>query len=54
MPHDIIDNRARELAPEINNFLADSIRASLAVGYSSLSGSESRASFATQPCFDPS
>jgi len=27
MPHDIIDNRTRELAPEINNFLADSIHA---------------------------
>ena len=26
MPHDIIDNRTRELAPEINNFLADSVR----------------------------
>ena len=23
MPHDIIDNRTRQLAPEINNFLAD-------------------------------
>jgi hypothetical protein len=32
MPHDIIDNRTRELAPEINNFLADSIRAHFAVG----------------------
>lgn len=26
MSHDIIDNRTRELAPEINSFLADSIR----------------------------
>ena len=32
-PYDIIDNRTRELAPEINNFLADSIRAHFAVGY---------------------
>jgi len=24
--HDIIDNRTRELAPEINNLLADSVR----------------------------
>ena len=31
MPHDIIDNRTRELAPEINNFLADSIRVHFAV-----------------------
>jgi hypothetical protein len=38
MPHDIIDNRTRELAPEINNFLADSIRAHFAVGYFFLSG----------------
>ncbi|TEU15784.1 MAG: helicase [Anaerolineales bacterium] len=38
MPHDIIDNRSRELAPEINNFLADSIRAHFAVGYFFLSG----------------
>ena len=36
--HDIIDNRTRELAPEINNFLADSIRAHFAVGYFFLSG----------------
>ncbi len=35
--HDIIDSRTRELAPEINNFLADSIRAHFAVGYSFLS-----------------
>ena len=27
MPHDIIDNRTQELAPEINDFLADSVRA---------------------------
>jgi len=34
MPHDIIDNRTWELAPKINNFLADSIRAhSFAIGY---------------------
>ncbi len=26
MPHDIIDNRTRELAPEINALLADGIR----------------------------
>jgi hypothetical protein len=38
MPHDIIDNRTRELAPEINNFLADSIRTHFAVGYFFLSG----------------
>lgn len=38
MPHDIIDNRTRELAPEINNFLADSIRPHFAVGYFFLSG----------------
>jgi SNF2 family DNA or RNA helicase len=38
MPHDIIDNRSRELAPEINNFLADSVRAHFAVGYFFLSG----------------
>ena len=38
MPHDIIDNRTRELAPEINNFLADSIRAHFAVGYFFISG----------------
>jgi len=30
--HDIIDNRNRVLAPEINNFLAGSIRAHFAVG----------------------
>jgi len=45
MPHDIIDNRTRELAPEINNFTstssvsqADSIRAHFAIGYFFLSG----------------
>ena len=38
MPHDIIDNRTRELAPEINNLLADSVRAHFAVGYFFLSG----------------
>ena len=38
MPHDIIDNRTRELAPEIKDFLADSIRAHFAVGYFFLSG----------------
>jgi hypothetical protein len=38
MPHDIIDNRTRELAPEINTFLADSIRARFAVAYVLLSG----------------
>ena len=40
MGHDIIDNRTRELAPEINALLADSIRAHFAVGYFFLSGSE--------------
>jgi hypothetical protein len=40
MGRDIIDNRTRELAPEINNFLADSIRARFAVGYFFLSGFE--------------
>ena len=38
MLHDVIDNRTRELAPEINNFLANSIRAHFAVCYLSLSG----------------
>jgi len=38
MPHDIIDNHIRELAPEISNFLTDSIRAHFAVGYFFLSG----------------
>ena len=33
MTHDIIDNRTRELAPEIINLLADSVRAHFAVGY---------------------
>ena len=32
MPHDIIDNRTRELAPEINALLADSIRAHFTSG----------------------
>lgn len=32
MPHNIIDNRTWELAPEINSFLADSICAHFAVG----------------------
>jgi hypothetical protein len=40
MPHDIIDNRTRELAPEIKAFLSDSIRAHFAVGYFFLSGFE--------------
>ena len=40
MPHDIIDNRTRELAPEINAFLADSVRAHFAVDYFFLSGFE--------------
>jgi hypothetical protein len=40
MPHDIIDNRTHELAPEIVNFLADSVRARFAVGYFVLSGFE--------------
>jgi superfamily II DNA or RNA helicase len=40
MPHDIIDNRTRELAPEIKNFLTDSARAHFAVGYFFLSGFE--------------
>lgn len=38
MSHDIIDNRTRELAPEIRNLLADSTRAHFAVGYFFLSG----------------
>lgn len=38
--HDIIDNRTRELAPKINNFVADSICAHFAVGYFFLSGFE--------------
>ena len=36
--NDIIDNRSRELAPEIKAFLADSVRAHFAVGYFFLSG----------------
>ena len=40
MPHDIIGNRIWELAPKINNFLADSIRAHFAVGYFFPSGFE--------------
>jgi len=32
MPHDIIDNRTRELVPKVNKLLADSIRAHSAVG----------------------
>jgi len=36
--NDIMDNRSRELAPEIKAFLADSIRAHFAVGYFFLSG----------------
>jgi len=40
MPHDIIDNRTREMAPEINALLADSVRAHFAVGYFFLSGFE--------------
>jgi len=51
MPHDIIDNRTRELAPEINAFLADSIRAHFAVGYFFLSGFEAIA--AHIPHLDP-
>ena len=43
--HDIIDNRTRELAPEINNFLADSIRAHFAVGYFFLSGFQAIAGY---------
>jgi len=42
--HDIIDNRTRELAPEINNFLADSIRAHFAVGCRSTRGLEAEGS----------
>ena len=38
--HDIIDNRTRELAPEINRLLADSIRAHFAVEYFFLLNSE--------------
>jgi len=38
MPHDIIDNRTRELAPEINALLPDSIRAHFAVGHFFMSG----------------
>jgi len=45
MPHDIIDNRTRELTPEINNFLADSIRAHFAVGYFFLSGFQAIAGY---------
>ncbi|RLC76632.1 MAG: helicase, partial [Chloroflexi bacterium] len=40
MPHDIIDNRTQKLAPVINDFLADSVRAHFAVGYFFLSGFE--------------
>jgi hypothetical protein len=40
MPHDITDNRTRERAPEINNFLAHSVRAHFAVGYFFLPNSE--------------
>jgi len=59
MPHDIIDNRTRELAPEINNFLADSIRAHFAVGYFFLSGFEAvadqqRQSVLSLPVLGPS
>ena len=49
MGHDIIDNRTRELAPEINAFLADSIRAHFAVGYFFLSGLEAVADQRRQP-----
>ena len=38
--HDIIDNHTRELAPETNNFLADSVRAHFAVEYFFLLNSE--------------
>ena len=38
--HDIIDNRTQKLAPVINAFLADSVRAHFAVGYFFLSGFE--------------
>ena len=38
MGHDIIDNRTRELAPEISAFLADSVRVHFAVDYFFLSG----------------
>ena len=46
MPHDIIDNRTRELALEINNFLADSIRSPFAVGYFFLLGFQATADHA--------
>jgi len=51
MPHNIIVNRTRELAPEINAFPADSIRAHFAVGYFFLSGFEAIA--AHIPHLDP-
>ena len=38
MPHDIIDHRSRELSPEINNLLADRVRAHVAAVCSFLSG----------------
>ena len=44
MPHDIIDNRTRELAPEINNFWADSVRAYFAVGCRSTRSLEAKGS----------
>ena len=49
MPHDIIDNRTRELAPEINNFLADSVRAHFAVGSFFLSGFQAIAEHIPHP-----
>ena len=46
--HDIIDNRTRELAPEINALLADSTRAHFAVGYFFLLNSEAIAGYTSQ------
>ena len=45
LTYDIIDNRTWELAPEINNFLAYSIRAHFAVGYFFLSGFQAIAEY---------
>jgi hypothetical protein len=48
--HDIIDNRTRELAPEINAFLADSIRAHFAVGCEVTHGAKAEAEATTNDC----
>jgi hypothetical protein len=53
MPHDIIDNRTRELAPEINNSLADSIRAHFAVGYFFPASRPSPSTYYRRQTFDP-